>query len=137
MGAFLGFVLVIALVIYAAYFAFLNTAAATFDPQTKMVTLYLWKGLTFLSAWELQTLALRARLWELVLFGAGGSAVFGWLIGWWMGRNPPATRPCPRAISGSLPTARDALIGPDRKTPLPHPRGFAYLGIASGKPSPP
>ncbi|MER3500726.1 MAG: hypothetical protein IMHGJWDQ_000028 [Candidatus Fervidibacter sp.] len=87
MGAFLGFVLVIALVIYAAYFAFLNTAAATFDPQTKMVTLYLWKGLTFLSAWELQTLALRARLWELVLFGAGGSAVFGWLIGWWMGRK--------------------------------------------------
>ncbi len=87
MGAFLGFVLVIALIIYAAYFAFINTAAATFDPQTKMVTLYLWHRLTFLSAWDLQSLAIQVRLWELVLYGAGGAAILGWLIGWCMGRR--------------------------------------------------
>jgi len=35
MGSFLWFVLVVVLIIYAAYFAFINTAAAFFDSQTK------------------------------------------------------------------------------------------------------
>ncbi len=87
MGAFLGFTVVIFLIIYAAYFAFINHAAASFDPQTKMVVLYFWRGLTFLSGWGLESFALRVRLWELVLYGAGGAAILGWLIGWWMGRK--------------------------------------------------
>lgn len=87
MGSFLWFVLVIVLIIYAAYFAFINTAAAFFDSQTKMVTLYLWRNLTFLSQWNLQTLAISVRLWELVLYGAGGAAILGWIIGWLMGRR--------------------------------------------------
>jgi hypothetical protein len=73
MGSFLWFVLVVVLIIYAAYFAFINTAAAFFDSQTKMVTLYLWRNLTFLSRWDLQTLAISVRLWELVLYGTGGA----------------------------------------------------------------
>jgi len=87
MGSFLWFVLVVVLIIYAAYFAFINTAAAFFDSQTKMVTLYLWRNLTFLSRWDLQTLAISVRLWELVLYGTGGAAILGWIIGWWMGRK--------------------------------------------------
>lgn len=87
MGAFLGFVLVVVLIIYAAYFAFINTAAAYFDSQTKMVTLYFWRNLTFLAHWNLQTLAITVRLWELVLYGTGGAAILGWIIGWWMGRK--------------------------------------------------
>jgi len=87
MGAFLGFVLVVVLIVYAAYFAFINTAAAYFDSQTKMVTLYFWRNLTFLAPLNLQTLAISVRLWELVLYGAGGAAIVGWIIGWWMGRK--------------------------------------------------
>lgn len=87
MGAFLGFLLVVVLIIYAAYFAFINTAAAYFDSQTKMVTLYFWRNLTFLTQWNLQTLAISVRLWELVLYGTGGAAILGWIIGWWMGRK--------------------------------------------------
>lgn len=87
MGAFLRFTVVVVLIIYAAYFSFINTAAAYFDAQTKMVTLYLWRNLTFLSQWDLQTLAISVRLWELVLYGAGGAAILGWIIGWCMGRK--------------------------------------------------
>lgn len=87
MGSFLWFFLVVVLIIYAAYFAFINTAAAFFDSQTKMVTLYLWRNLTFLSRWDLQTLAVSVRLWELVLYSTGGAAILGWLIGWWMSRR--------------------------------------------------
>lgn len=87
MGAFLRFVSVVALVIYAAYFAFINHAAAYFDSQTKMVTLYLWRNLTFLANWGLQTLLIEVRIWELVLYGTGGAAIIGWTIGWWMGRR--------------------------------------------------
>ncbi len=87
MGAFLRFALVVVLIIYAAYFSFINTAAAFFDQRTKMVTIFLWRNLTFLSQWDLQNLALTVRLWELVLYGAGGAAILGWIIGWWMGRR--------------------------------------------------
>lgn len=87
MGSFLWFFLVVVLIIYAAYFAFINTAAAFFDSQTKMVTLYLWRNLTFLSRWDLRTLAVSVRLWELVLYSTGGAAILGWLIGWWMSRS--------------------------------------------------
>ncbi len=87
MGAFLGFVLIVVLIIYAAYFAFINTAAADFDPQTKMVTIWFWRNLTFLARWKLETWGISVRLWELVLYGAGGAAILGWIIGWWMGRK--------------------------------------------------
>ncbi|MCS7265020.1 MAG: hypothetical protein NZ805_09335 [Armatimonadetes bacterium] len=87
MGAFLRFLLVIVLIIYAAYFAFINHAAAFFDSKTKMVNIYLWRNLTFLDQWDLQTLMISVRLWELVLYGSGGAAILGWIIGWWMGRK--------------------------------------------------
>jgi hypothetical protein len=87
MAVLLGSLLVIGLVIYAGYFTWLNSVAASFDPQSKMVVLYLWKGMTALSGWGLQDLALRVRLWELVLFVAGGAAVLGIFIGWRIGRK--------------------------------------------------
>lgn len=87
MAALFSSLLIIVLVIYAGYFAWLNSVAATFDPQSKMVVLYLWKGMMALGAWGLQDLAVQVRLWELVLFVAGGATTLGLLIGWWMGRR--------------------------------------------------
>ncbi|MCX7642916.1 MAG: hypothetical protein N2116_03805 [Armatimonadetes bacterium] len=87
MSAFLRFLVVVVLIIYAAYFAFINHAAAYFDSQTKMVTVYFWRKLTFLAHWNLQDFAIVVRLWELVLYGAGGAAIVGWIIGWCMGRK--------------------------------------------------
>lgn len=87
MAALLGSLVIIGALIYAGYFAWLNSVAASFDPQSKMVVLYLWKGMTALSGWGLQDLALRVRLWELVLFVAGGATMLGILIGWRIGRK--------------------------------------------------
>jgi hypothetical protein len=87
MATLLASLLLIGLIVYAGYFAWLNSVAATFDPRSKMVVLYLWKGMTSLSGWGWQDLAIRVRLWELVLFVAAGAAVLGLLIGWRLGRR--------------------------------------------------
>lgn len=84
MGAFIGFFLVVALAVYSGYFFWINTVAASFDAQSKMLTIYLWRGLTFLSPYEDLTVLMRPS--ELVVVAAA-ALVLGWLIGWRMGHK--------------------------------------------------
>lgn len=112
MAALLSSLLIIVLVIYAGYFAWLNSVAATFDPKAKMVVLYFWKGMTALEAWGLQDLAVQVRLWELVLFVAGGATVLGILIGWRMGRRGYREREdALKRTQSELEKARQQLAG--------------------------
>ncbi|GBC98052.1 hypothetical protein HRbin17_00547 [bacterium HR17] len=87
MAVFFVSLLLVALIVYAGYFAWLNALVASFDPKSKMVVLYFWKDMTALSAWGLSDLALRVRLWELVLFVAAGATLLGIVVGWRLGRR--------------------------------------------------